>query len=59
MAAFLDGRIGFGEIPRVAAAALDTVPQRPLRTVADVMDADGEGRAAAQAHIETARPKTA
>jgi 1-deoxy-D-xylulose-5-phosphate reductoisomerase len=44
VAAFLDGRIGFGDIPRIAAAVMDEVEQRELHTVADVYEADAEAR---------------
>lgn len=42
--AFLDGRIGFGDIPTVVATVLDAVPHRELETVGDVLDADEEAR---------------
>ncbi len=45
--AFLDGRIGFSSIPVVVERALDAVEWRPLATVADVVAADREARAAA------------
>lgn len=45
--AFLEGRIGFLDIPGVAAGAVEAVEQRDLTTVDDVMEADREARAAA------------
>ncbi len=45
--AFLDGRIGFGSIPVIVERALDAVEWRPLGSVADVVAADREARAAA------------
>ena len=47
VAAFLDGRVPFGAIPRLIRDALDAVPPRPIRTVADVYQADSEARARA------------
>jgi 1-deoxy-D-xylulose-5-phosphate reductoisomerase len=40
VAAFLDGRISFGAIPQVIAAALDAIPVRDASTLEDVMEAD-------------------
>jgi len=45
--AFLDGRIGFGAIPRVVEGALEAVALRELHTVADVMEVDAEARSVA------------
>ena len=44
VAAFLDEKIGFRDIARVAAATIDIVPHRDLTSVADVLDADQEAR---------------
>lgn len=48
VAAFLDQRIGFGDIPRIATSVLDEVEQRPLETVEDVYRVDAEARRAAE-----------
>jgi len=45
--AFLEGRLGFLDIPGVAAGAVEAVEHRDLTTVDDVMEADREARAAA------------
>jgi 1-deoxy-D-xylulose-5-phosphate reductoisomerase len=44
VAAFLEGRISFGAIPRIIAAALDAIPVRDASTLEDVMDADRDTR---------------
>ncbi|MBL8745260.1 MAG: 1-deoxy-D-xylulose-5-phosphate reductoisomerase [Phycisphaerae bacterium] len=43
--AFLARRIPFGRIAELSAAALDEVGSSPVRSLADVMEADQEGRA--------------
>ena len=45
--AFLRGRIAFGRIAEILRDALDRVPQRPIRRIADVYQVDGEARACA------------
>ena len=45
--AFLHGRIPFGRIAEIIRDALDRVPQRPIRCIADVYQADREARACA------------
>ena len=42
--AFLDHRIGFGEIARLAARAMEEIPARSIASLADVRDADGAAR---------------
>jgi 1-deoxy-D-xylulose-5-phosphate reductoisomerase len=45
--AFLDRRIRFTDIAAIVADALAAVPRAPVRTLADALDADALGRAAA------------
>jgi 1-deoxy-D-xylulose-5-phosphate reductoisomerase len=47
VALFLDGRIGFGDIARAIAGALDALGQLPGRTRAELLAAD----AAARRHV--------
>jgi 1-deoxy-D-xylulose-5-phosphate reductoisomerase len=47
VAAFLDRRIRFTEIVEVVASALSAVPPAPISTLADALEADAAGRAAA------------
>ena len=54
MAAFLDGRIGFMDIPRTVADTLAVVPAVPAATLESVLDADGRARDAARRAIEGA-----
>jgi 1-deoxy-D-xylulose-5-phosphate reductoisomerase len=49
--AFLEGRIGFTDIPRVVEQTLDAVPVQPIATVSDVHDADGQARSVAEARL--------
>ena len=51
MEAFLDDRIGFMDIPRVVAGALEAVPAGPADTLDGVVEADARARAAAGAAI--------
>ncbi len=51
VAAFVEGRLRFGNIPDAIEAALAAVPSRDL-TLADVRAADAEARVAARAAIE-------
>ena len=44
VAAFLDERIAFGDIPRVVADALETVPHTEVGSVDDVLAVDAEAR---------------
>ncbi|HSJ73664.1 MAG TPA: hypothetical protein VK904_05050, partial [Miltoncostaeaceae bacterium] len=52
VAAFLAGRIGFMDIPRVVRAALEAVPAEPATDLDVVLGADARAREAAQAAIE-------
>lgn len=52
VAAFLDGRVGFMEIPRTVADALERVPAGAADERAAVMEADARARAAAARRIE-------
>ena len=45
--AFLQGEIGFTDIPRVVEVALESVVGGDPRSIADVRDRDGEARAVA------------
>ena len=49
--AFLDGRIGFMDIPRLVAGALDSVPATPADALDLVLDADARARAAVTAAL--------
>lgn len=51
VAAFLEGRVPFGAIPRLIRAALDAVPPRPIRSISDVYQADAEARECARRMI--------
>ena len=52
VAAFLAGRIGFMDIPRVVSSALEAVPAEPAADLDAVLAADARAREAAQAAIE-------
>ena len=52
VAAFLGRRIGFMDIPRVVAAALDEVPAGPADSIGAVMEADARARDAAALAVE-------
>jgi 1-deoxy-D-xylulose-5-phosphate reductoisomerase len=52
VAAFLERRIGFLDIPGVVEAALLAVPPTEVATVEEVMEADGAARVAAAAAVE-------
>ena len=52
VAAFLAGRIGFMDIPRVVSTALEAVPAEPAADLDAVLGADARAREAAQAAIE-------
>ena len=49
--AFLRGGISFGRIAEIIRDALNRVPQRPIRCIGDVYQADSEARACAQETI--------
>ncbi len=44
VAAFLDGSIGFDEIPKIIAAVLSETRSAPLESIKDVLKKDGEAR---------------
>jgi 1-deoxy-D-xylulose-5-phosphate reductoisomerase len=48
VAAFLEKRIGFADIPRVLELTLDTIPVRDVTSVDDVYDVDAEARSVAE-----------
>ena len=52
VAAFLAGRIGFMDIPRVVSSALEAVPAEPAADLDAVLAADARAREAAHAAIE-------
>ncbi len=54
VAAFLDGRIGFMDVPRVVRDALDRVPPGDGATLDSVLDADARARDTARRSIEGA-----
>ena len=49
--AFLRGQIPFGRIPEILRDALDALPPSPIRSIADVYEADGKARAFADAKL--------
>ncbi|HEX5132825.1 MAG TPA: 1-deoxy-D-xylulose-5-phosphate reductoisomerase [Candidatus Krumholzibacteria bacterium] len=53
VSAFLQGRLSFGGIREVIAAALDAMGSRPIRTLEDVFVADAETRRWIQEHHRT------
>lgn len=55
---FLDGRIGFAEIPRLVRTILDHHRPRPAASLDAVLEADGEARALAEAACNAA-PRSA
>jgi 1-deoxy-D-xylulose-5-phosphate reductoisomerase len=58
-AAFLAGRIDFPAITTIGAAVLAARPSRPIRSLADVLAADAEARAAAERLVLAPRPHAA
>ena len=52
VAAFLDGSIGFAEIPEIVQAVLGETRSTPLESIRQVLKADGEARQAAQKKVE-------
>lgn len=48
---FLDGKIGFTDIPRVIASVMDQLPPAPLSSLAEVLAADGSARCIAEQSI--------
>ncbi len=55
VAAFLDGKIGFGRIPNVVADALDQVDGGSARDLDELVAADGEARVAAGENVRRLR----
>ena len=49
--AFLEDRVGFMDIPRIVAGALEAVPATPADALEQVVEADRRARAAAGAAI--------
>jgi 1-deoxy-D-xylulose-5-phosphate reductoisomerase len=49
--AFLDGQLGFTEIPKLIAATLDALPPLPLTTLAEVVAADATARQFARSYL--------
>jgi 1-deoxy-D-xylulose-5-phosphate reductoisomerase len=49
--AFLDGRVGYADIPGVIEAALDQVPGFAIETLEDALEADRQGRDAARTRV--------
>lgn len=54
--AFLDGQLGFMEIPALVAAALDALPPRPLLSLDDVLAADAAAREFAASYLSARQP---
>ncbi len=52
VAAFLDGRIAFLDIPRLIEAVIDEVPRQEVYQLQDVLDADTASRVAALVWVE-------
>ena len=50
--AFLQGRIPFGRIPEIIREALNAIPATPIRSIADVYEADERARAFAAERID-------
>jgi 1-deoxy-D-xylulose-5-phosphate reductoisomerase len=55
VAAFLDGRIGFMQIPEIIEATLNAIDDAPVHSVAEVLEADAVARAFATRDIESRR----
>jgi 1-deoxy-D-xylulose-5-phosphate reductoisomerase len=55
--AFLDGRVGFMDIPRIIEAALDAAPPGAPLSLENIREADGWARAFASGHVRRARIK--
>lgn len=51
--AFLEGKCGFGDIPRAIHHALDHLPQSSPVELDDLLEADGRARALAQQYLRT------
>jgi 1-deoxy-D-xylulose-5-phosphate reductoisomerase len=55
VAAFLEGQIGFGGIPRVIERVLFETQSRKIESIKDVLQADAEARQAARKQLEAER----
>lgn len=55
VAAFLDGRIGFLQIPEIIEATLNAIDNAPVHALGDVLEADALARAFAHREIESRR----
>ena len=51
MAAFLDGRMGWGAIAEVVADTIDSCEQTPVTSADDVIEADRRARARAELSV--------
>jgi 1-deoxy-D-xylulose-5-phosphate reductoisomerase len=56
--AFLERRIGFGQISALVRAAVDAIPARPIETLEDVLNADRQARQWSEQRIQ-AEPSAA
>ncbi|HXW89457.1 MAG TPA: 1-deoxy-D-xylulose-5-phosphate reductoisomerase [Terriglobales bacterium] len=52
VAAFLDGSVGFDEIPQIIEAVLSETRSTPLESIDDVLKKDGEARRVAEQKVE-------
>jgi 1-deoxy-D-xylulose-5-phosphate reductoisomerase len=59
VAAFLDGSIGFDDIPRIIEDAVSASNSGKLVSVAEILEADAEARRYAKEQIVAVRKKTA
>ncbi len=53
--AFLDGKIGYLQISEIVAETLGKVPPRAPRTIGDILEVDGESRAAARGLVAASK----
>ena len=56
VAAFLDGRIGFGAIPEAIERVLGEMPARPVTHFADLFEVDAEARRRTESQVEELAP---
>ena len=59
VAAFLDGKIGFNDIPRIIEDAVSASNSGKLESIAEVLEADSEARRYAQERVSGTRKKPA
>jgi 1-deoxy-D-xylulose-5-phosphate reductoisomerase len=59
VAAFLEGSIGFDEIPKIVESAVSASNSGKLGSIAEVLEADGEARRYAQVRVLAMRKRTA